>query len=90
MRNIFTIEAITETATHKELVSKKENFKIELLEKRIARERITNAFHVYKNKGVIPTTVKGTEFAITNDLINLSEIDRSISMNCEEIHLKDE
>jgi len=87
MREMFTIEAIKETATYKELLSKKDHFKISLLEKRDARERITHAFHVWKNTGQIPTTVRNCEYQMVNDFIAMQEIDRSIGMSSEDIFL---
>lgn len=69
MENIFTVEAIRETKTYRELVSKKQQAKIDILEQRIVRSRITNAFNVWKNTGVIPNTVKYSELSVVNDLI---------------------
>jgi len=87
--DIFTIEKIRETATHKELISKNENFKVNLLESRIARGRITNAFKVWKNTGTIPTTVRNIELAIVNDFINMQQHDRSGELTADEINLCD-
>ena len=69
MDNTFTIEAIKETATYKELVSKKEMVKINILEQRDVRKRITHAFKVWENTGHIPTTLNYTELEVVNDLI---------------------
>ena len=71
MRNIFTIEAIKETATYKELVSKKEQVKINILEHRDSRGRITHAYQVFKNTGHIPNTVQYYELSVVNDLIQM-------------------
>lgn len=77
MRNIFLVERIKETATYKELERKKESIKCAMLEKRDERDKITNAFLIYKNKGEIPPHVTGVNLRVVKDLIVLDEIDRA-------------
>ena len=93
MRNIYTIAAIQETATYKELVSKKENFKINLLHTRVVRERITHAVQVWKNTSHVPNTVSGMELSVVADLIAMSkqsvnniEVDYSTVMTAENLN----
>ena len=84
MRNIITIELLKSTATYRELESKKEQVKINILETRASRERITHAFYVWKNQGIIPTTVKYYELAVVNDLICAHKgTDRIFDMECK-------
>jgi hypothetical protein len=81
----MTIEAIRETATHRELSSKKEQFKINLLETRIVRSRISNAFQVWKNTNFIPATVRGMERSVVEDLVLMQGADYSTAMTAEDI-----
>lgn len=85
MDNTFTISAIQETPTYKALASKKEQVKINILEQRIVRQRITHAFKVWQNTGKIPTTVKFIELDVVNDLINAKQTDRSFGMSAENL-----
>lgn len=73
MRNTFTVQAIQDTATYKELLSKNQLVKTNFLEQKSQREKITNAFLVFKNTGHVPNTVTGTNLSVVNDLIRMSE-----------------
>lgn len=83
MRNVFLVEKIQSTETYKELVKKKENVKIGMLESRAEREKITNAFLIYKNTGKVPPHITGVNLRVIKDLIILDEID-SARMPTEE------
>ena len=89
MDSTLTIEAIKETATYKELVSKKEHAKYNFLETRVSRARMTHAFTVYKNRGFIPNTLRCAELPCVQDLIRMQQTDRSFDMTSEEINLYD-
>ena len=69
MRNIYTVEKIQESATYKELESKKEVAKCNFLTQRVIREKITHAVQVHKNTGSIPNTVSGIYLQVVNDFI---------------------
>ena len=93
MRNIYTVEKIKESLTYKELESKGEIAKCQFLIQRIIRGKITNAVLVYNNTGFIPNTVSGIYLAVVKDIINEAkniEVDYSMVMTAEQIHLKDE
>ena len=89
MRAIFTVEKIRETATHREFASKKEQFKINLLETRLVRSRISDAFQIWKNTSFIPGNVRGMERAVVEDLILMQGTDYSNAMTAEEIYDQD-
>lgn len=93
MRNVILVERIQNTDTYKNLLAKKENIKIGLLEKRATREIITNGFQVYKNTGVIPGNVTGVNLQVVKDLIEIDRInnikvDYSTVMTAENLNLK--
>lgn len=71
MRNILSIEKLKETPTYQTLAIKKEIIKMGFLEKRATREIISNGFMVYKNTGIIPGNVTGTNLQIVKDLIGI-------------------
>jgi hypothetical protein len=73
MRNNLTLEQLEQTETYKKLISKKENAQAKLISTRLERAKILNAYLVYKNKGVIPTTVIGNNRLIVLDLIKSDE-----------------
>lgn len=87
MRNTITIDRLKETATYKELASKKEDVRIKFLEKKSEREKISHAFQVYKNTNHIPNTVSGINLAVVKDLIREMQPDASFMMTCENIYL---
>jgi len=87
MDNTFTIQAIQETPTYKALASKKENVKINILEQRVVRQRITHAYQVYVNTGHIPATVRFMELDVVNDLIRSKQTDRSSGMSAENLDI---
>ena len=89
MRNIYTVEAIQETKTFKELESKGEQFRINLLLQRRVREKISNAVAVWKNTNHVPTTVVGIDKAVVEDLIRMQGTDYSNAMTAEEIYDQD-
>lgn len=77
MRATITIDRLKETETYRELESKQERVKLNFLEQKSTREKITNAFLVHKNTGHIPNTVTGYNLAVVKDLIaNVEEINR--------------
>lgn len=85
MRNTISVERLKEMPTYKELVSKKQTVKLEFLEKKSEREKISHAFQVYKNTGAIPTTVFGVNLALVNDLVADLQIDASHRMTSENL-----
>ena len=90
MRNIYTVDKIKESATYRELESKKEIAKCSFLTQRLIREKISHAVAVWKNTGFIPQTVSGIYLAVVQDIINQEQTDRAFMMNCESITLCDE
>lgn len=88
---MISIDKIKTTPTYQTLLAKKEIIKIGFLEKRATREVITNGFMVYKNTGVIPGNVTGTNLQIVKDLIQIDinniEVDASIIMTSENLNL---
>lgn len=75
MLNTFSIEQVQNTPTYKALEAKKEMAKMNSLETRNARATMMHAFCVFKNQGVIPTTVWGHHLEVVKDFINLSNIE---------------
>lgn len=88
MRNIFTVEKIKETATFKELESKKDITKCNFLIQRVIREKISHAVQVYNNTGFIPQTVSSFYLEVVKDIIKESQDnDASRLMTAEKINL---
>ena len=85
MRATITLEKLKETSTYKELLSKKETVKLAFLEQKSTREKITNAFLVFKNTNHIPNTVSGVNLSVVKDLIRELGTDRSHLMTAEDI-----
>src|SRR5688572_27694654 len=73
MRNIVTVEKIKETATYKELESKKDITKCNFLIQRVIREKISHAVQVYNNTGFIPQTVSSFYLEAVKDIIKESQ-----------------
>lgn len=75
MRNTFLIEQVKNTKTYKDLEAKNETAKMNSLETRTARATMYHAYCVFKNKGIIPTTVHGQHLQVVKDFINLDNIE---------------
>ena len=92
MRNTYTVDAIKETLTYKELESKKEIAKCAFLTQRLIREKISHAVAVFNNTGSIPGTVSGIYLQVvldfcTPNIPNLKEVDYSSVMTAENLDL---
>lgn len=92
MRNNFTVDQIKETATYRALLEKKETTKCNFLEQRTARSTMYHAYLVYKNTGIIPSTVLGMYLSVVKDFIALDniEVDYSTVMTAESIKMIDD